>query len=137
LCLCGKILSFQAFVGFTDKELQRAGFEAEADPLPDAEFKVEGKVPAFAGAPQAREFTQEPAVVDYLQHRQTRAFDERFDVPVEQLFGCCRDCPIQGVFRPGADFSENPVNVRAQCHGLEQTFHTFHTTTPFAGFPGG
>ena len=85
---------------FADEELERPRFEPEADPLPDAEFEVKGKVPAFAGAPQARKFAQEPAVVDYLQRRQTCAFNQRRNVFTEQLFGLGRPRAIQGVSAP-------------------------------------
>jgi hypothetical protein len=74
-------------MGFADEELERPGFEAEANPFADAEFEVEGKVPALPRPPQAREFAQEPAVVHLLQHGQSRAFDQRCHVLVEQLFG--------------------------------------------------
>jgi hypothetical protein len=87
-------LAFEAFVGFADEELERFGFEAEADPFADAEFEVEREVPARARAPQACEFAQEPAVVHRLEHGQARALDERHDVLCEQLFGHIRPSAV-------------------------------------------
>ena len=72
---------------FADEELERLRFEAEPDPLPDAEFEVKGKVTPLPRAPEAREFAQEPAVVHCLEHGQARAFDERHHMLREQLFG--------------------------------------------------
>jgi hypothetical protein len=108
---------------FADEELERSRFEAEAHPLADAEFEVEGEVPAFAGAPVARELAQVPAVVHDVQVRQARAFDQGEDVVVEPLLGIGRSRAVEGILCAGADFVQRLGCFPVQFHRFEQTFH--------------
>jgi hypothetical protein len=114
---------------FADEELERARLETEADPFADAELEVEGEVATFAGAPVARELTQVPAVVDDVQVRQARAFNQGQDVAVELLFGIGRGRAVKLVLCAGADLVQRLGCLPVQFNRFKQAFHT---VTPFA-----